>query len=58
MQKNLCQKTKKLMPEKEKEKIIPFGVNLMRRQVLWRAAQVIKTYAKHAHHIFSETNPE
>ncbi len=29
-----------LFEDKRKEKIVPFGVNLMRRQVLYWAAQV------------------
>ncbi len=33
------------MEKKRKEKTTPFGINLMRSQVLYRAAQVLSTFA-------------
>jgi len=41
-------KRKEKKQEKEKEKTTPFGVNLMRSQVLYRAAQDARLRWKHS----------
>ena len=49
-------KEKKRKEKKRKEKTTPFGVNLMRSQVLYRAAQVLgdTMYAQHLQHVMTK----